>query len=313
MTDSWNGHPLNGCLFEATPSPAPTLGLATGQGALPRRVDLRAHCTPVENQEKTNSCVANAIVGALELHQRKAGLPVTDLSRLFLYYNARSLSKTEGRDCGTHIHHGMAAVLAYGVCEERMWPFETAMVTAPPTEACFKNATSYEAVQFARTPAGQPAMAALAQGLPVAFGIVLPGECYTVAAKTGTVPNPDTIQVQSAPSGHAMLIVGYDIDEKVYFVRNSWGAGYGQNGYINVPFDVMERHARPDQFWTIGAIEQSPALSIFGPSVKETVENATEGKRPPTKLDLLRAELKSSLESRLGSARQGFASRLRGN
>jgi len=311
MTDSWNGRPLNGCLFESTPAPAPTLSLAA-QGTLPRRVDLRAHCSPVEDQGQTNSCVANAIVGALELHQRKAGMPPIDLSRLFLYYTARTLGKTEGQDGGSYIHHGMAAVLAYGVCEERMWPFEKAMVLTPPTDTCFKNAGSYEAIQFARTPRGEPAMAALAQGLPVAFGIVLPSECYQVAAKTGTVPNPDTIQVQSAPSGHAMLMVGYDLDEKVYFVRNSWGPGYGQNGYINIPFEVMDRHAHPDQFWTIGAIEQAPALSIFGPSIRETVETATEGKRPPTKLDLLRAELKSSLESRLDSAQQGFASRLRG-
>ena len=40
-----------------------------------------------------------------------------------------------------------------------------------------------------------------------------------------------------------LLIVGYDLDEKAYIVRNSWGAGYGQNGYINIPFAVMERHA----------------------------------------------------------------------
>ena len=311
MTDSWNGYPLNGCLFEDTPAAAPTLN-AAALGALPRRVDLRGHCAPVEDQGQTNSCVANAIVGALELHQRKCGMPPVDLSRLFLYYNARSLSKKENDDCGTFIHHGMAAVLAYGVCEERMWPFEKAMVTTPPTDACFKNAGSYEAVQFARTPRGEPAMAALAQGLPVAFGIVLPGECYQVAKETGTVPNPETIQVQSAASGHAMLIVGYDLDEKVYFVRNSWGPGWAREGYVNIPFEVMDRHAHPDQFWTIGAIEQSQGLSMFGPTVKESVENVISVVQTPEALDKLRMGLRSDLNSRLDNARRGFASRLRG-
>lgn len=311
MSDSLNGRPLNGCLFESTPAPAPTLSLAAPSD-LPRRVDLRAHCSPVEDQGQTNSCVANAIVGALELHQRKAGMPPVDLSRLFLYYNARSLGKKEAEDCGSYIHHGMAAVLAFGVCEERMWPFEKAMVTAAPTEACFKNANSYEAIQFARTPRGEPAMAALAQGLPVAFGIVLPTECYRVAAQTGTVPNPDTIQVTSAPSGHAMLMVGYDMDEKVYFVRNSWGPGYGRDGYINIPFEVMDRHAHPDQFWTIGAIEQSPGLGMFGPSVQESVERVISVVKTPDALDKMRGDLRGSLNSRLDTARAGFASRLRG-
>lgn len=309
--DSWNGRPLNGCLFEDTPAPAPKLGLAA-QAELPRRIDLRAQCAPVEDQGQTNSCVANAIVGALELHQRKAGQPPIDLSRLFLYFNARSLAKSEGEDCGSFIHHGMAAVLAYGVCEERMWPFERAMVTTRPTDACFQNAQSYEAIQFARTPQGEPALAALAQGLPVAFGIVLPSECYQVAAQTGTIPSPDTIPAQSAPSGHAMLIVGYDLDEKAYIVRNSWGAGYGQNGYINIPFAVMERHAHPDQFWTIGAIEQSQGLSMFGPSVAESVEKVISVVKTPDALDRLRDELRGDLNSRLDRAREGFASRLRG-
>jgi hypothetical protein len=281
-------------------------------GSLPRRVDLRAHCPPVEDQGKTNSCVANAIVGALEVHQRKAGMPATDLSRLFLYYNARSIAKNEAQDVGSYIHHGMAAVLAYGVCEERMWPFEGAMVTTQPTQACFSNAQSYEAVQFARTPRGEPALAAVAQGLPVAFGIVLPTECYRAAEQTGTVPCPSTIDVQSAPSGHAMLIVGYDMDEKVYFVRNSWGPGYGRSGYINIPFEVMDRHAHPDQFWTIGAIEQSQGLSMFGPSVKESVDQVISVVKTPHALDKLRGELRSDLNSRLDSARRGFADRLRG-
>lgn len=311
MSEDWNGRPLNGCLFEDSPGPAPTLTFAA-QGALPRRVDLRAYCPPVEDQGQTNSCTANAVVGALEMHQRKAGMPPVDLSRLFLYFNSRRLDKKENEDCGSYIHYAMAAVLAYGVCEERMWPFEKAMITQPPTDACFKNATSYEAIQFARTPKGEPALAALAQGLPVAFGIVLPSECYDVAAKTGTIPSPETVQARNAPSGHAMLIVGYDLDEQIYIVRNSWGPGYGKDGYINIPFDVMEKHAHPDQFWTIGAIEQSPGLSMFGPTVKESVEKLIAEVPTSPAIDKLRTDLRSQLNSRLDSARQGFADRLRG-
>jgi len=312
MSDSWNGRPLNGCLFEPTPPSAPGLSFAAPGGDLPRMVDLRGHCTPVEDQGQTNSCVANAIVGALELHQRKAGLPLTDLSRLFLYYNARSLAKAEEQDCGSFIHHGMAAVLAFGCCEERMWPFEKAMVTARPTDACFQNAGKYEAVQFARTRGGQNALGVLAQGLPIAFGIVLPNECYQAAAQSAIIPDPQTLPQQSPPSGHAMLIVGYDLAEKLYIVRNSWGAGYGKDGYIFIPFEVMERHAHPDQFWTIGAIEQSPALSMFGPTVQEAVEKAVQVVRTPDALDSLRGQLRQDLNSRLDNARRGFADRLRG-
>ena len=313
MPDTWNGRPLNGCVFEAEPAPAPNLN-ATAQatGNLPRHVDLRGHCTPIEDQQHTSSCVANAIVGALELHQRKANLPLTDLSRLFLYYNARSLAKKEGEDAGSCIHHGMAAVLAFGVCEERMWPFEEAMLTTNPTDACYKNAEHYNAVQFARTPRGESALAAVAQGLPVAFGMFVPSEIYHEAGRTGVMPMPDNFPTQTPPAGHAMLIVGYDLDDQTYLVRNSWGPGFGDNGYCKIAFEILEKYSPADQFWTIGAIEQSPGLGIFGPSVTDSVQHITDKVQGPSPLDQLRGSLRQELNSRLDTARAGFRDRLRG-
>jgi len=59
---------------------------------LPPVVDLRALCSPVENQGELGSCTANALVGSLEFLEKKAGHQVTDLSRLFVYYNERALT-----------------------------------------------------------------------------------------------------------------------------------------------------------------------------------------------------------------------------
>jgi len=314
MSDTWNGRTLNGCLFEANPAPAPKLDAAAAAAkGLPRHVNLRPQCSPVEDQLHTQSCTANAIVGALELHQRKANLPPTDMSRLFMFYNARVMAKEEDNaDTGSYIHHGMASVMAFGVCEERMWPFEEAMVTTKPTDACYQNATHYNAIQFARTPKGESAMAALAQGLPVAFGIYVPSGCYQEAGRTGIMPMPDTLPEKSAPSGHAMLIVGYDLDKEVYLVRNSWGPDFGDKGYCMIPFKVMDNYAPDDQFWTIGAIEQSPGLATFGPTVTDSVKHVTDQVQGPSPLDMLRGELRQELNSRLDEARAGFRDRLRG-
>lgn len=305
---------LNGCRFEQSLAPAPKLNADPAVlKDLPRHVDLRAHCSPVEDQKHTESCTANAIVGALELHQKKAGLPVTDMSRLFLFYNSRAMAKEENNpSTGSYIHHGMAAVMAFGVCEERMWPFEEAMVTAKPTDACYQNAEHYNAVQFARTPYGESAWAALAQGLPVAFGIYAPRECYDGAEQTGVMPVPNVGAGGPPQSGHAMLIVGYDLDDKAYLVRNSWGPDWGNKGYCTIPFEVMDKFAHADQFWTIGAIEQSHGLGMFGPSVNETVKQVTDQIGGPSALDALRVGLRQDLNSRLDEARAGFRDRLRG-
>ena len=313
MSDTWSNYSLKGCLFEAAPKPAPILSAPSV--SLPERIDLRMHCPPVEDQLSTQSCVANAVIGALELHQKKAGLPLTDLSRLFVYYNARALSDAEGQDVGSYIHHGMAAVLAYGACEARMWPFETAMVTTKPPENCYQNASQYEAVQYARTPRGVPALTTLAQGLPVVFGIYAPYDYYEVAAQTGAMPKPDQVNPTRPPSGHAMLIVGYDMLDKTYLVRNSWSSKWADQGYCRIPFETMDAWAKPEDFWTIGAIEQAEGFKLTGPSMIDSLKgvgvSADVIQASGNRLDRLRSDLRSRLSSDLETAKRDFRSRLR--
>lgn len=314
MSTNWSQYSLNGCLFETDPKAAPTLRALSSD--VPQHIDLRKYCPPVEDQGTTNSCVANAVVGALEFHQIKAGLPLTDISRLFVYYNARSLSETEAQDGGSFIHHGMAAILAYGGCEARLWPFEKAMVTKKPSAACYENAASYEAVQYARTPKGASALAALAQGLPVVFGMYAPMDYYEVAAQTGTMPKPSEITPQSPPSGHAMLIVGYDLSDKTYLVRNSWSTRWADGGYCKIPFETMDGWARAEDFWTIGAIEQAVGLQSSGPTMGEAMKSiGVEPSRADAlgkKVDDMRTGLRAELASNLEAAKRDFRSRIRG-
>src|SRR5260221_6723943 len=65
---------------------------------LPPSVDLSPGCSAVEDQGQLGSCTANALAGALEFLEKKAGLAPTDLSLLFLYYNERSIERTVSHD-----------------------------------------------------------------------------------------------------------------------------------------------------------------------------------------------------------------------
>ncbi|MGB3624290.1 MAG: C1 family peptidase [Henriciella sp.] len=310
MTDYWNDQPLNGCLLETTPVEAPML--MGSQGSLPDRIDLREFCSPVEHQQKTNSCTANAIVGALEYHQRRAKQPQIDLSRLFVYYNARRLSDMENKDVGSFIHHVMAAVLAYGACEERIWPFQPAMVNTQPTQAAYQNAMLHEAVQYARTPLGPAVFQALASGLPIVFGAVFPSSLYQEAHQTGTM-SVHTEAFERPQMGHAMLIVGYDMPSKTWLVRNSWGEQYAEKGYFRIPFDTMSTFSDPTHFWTIGAIEQAQGLSLSGASLMGTQQKIQANAKADMASVLAgkRDDVRSELRSRLDEAKSDFRSRLR--
>ena len=86
---------------------------------LPPKVDLRAGCSRVEDQGQLGSCTANALVGNLEFLEMKAGHSVTNLSRLFVYYNERAMEGTINDDAGAMIRDGVKSLVKLGVCSER--------------------------------------------------------------------------------------------------------------------------------------------------------------------------------------------------
>lgn len=307
--------PLTGCLLETSAAPAAASELgAVPSAQLPALVDLRAHCSAVEDQRHTNSCTANAAVGALEYHQKRQGQPVTELSRMFVYYNARQLAGMESRDVGSFIHHVMAAVMAHGACEERLWPFQEAMCTTRPTEAAYRDAQRFQAVQYARTPLGPAVKAALAGGLPVVFGTYIPGRFYDEAGRCGVMPRPAET-VEQPGSGHAMLLVGFDDARQLWLVRNSWGPSWAEGGYCWIPFDTMAAYSNGTHFWTIGAIDRVPTLQMS--VAADTAQAASPFAAPPTMdTDRIRADARAmgvGLNSRLDEERRSLRDRLRGH
>ena len=61
---------------------------------LPQKVDLRKFLTSIERQVG-NSCVANAFAGAYEYLAKRENGDSADVSRLFIYYNARAVEGEE--------------------------------------------------------------------------------------------------------------------------------------------------------------------------------------------------------------------------
>ena len=74
----------------------------------------------------------------------------------------------------------------------------------------------------------------LTHKVPIVFGCTLYDSFESNAvASNGMVPMPSANENQVG--GHCMLMVGYT---KTHFIiRNSWGAGWGDQGYCYMPFD----------------------------------------------------------------------------
>ncbi len=180
---------------------------------LPVSVDLRAWCSPIEDQGELGSCTANAGVGLIEYFERRAFGKHLDASRLFLYKSTRTLAGDVG-DTGSQLRDTMKAMVLFGVPPEQYLPYNIANFDNEPSSFCYAFAGNYKAVQYYRLdPAGTPLSKRLnliktnlAANLPCMFGFSVYSSIYDASNKPGRFPTPaqakswsaDTLSSQSA-------------------------------------------------------------------------------------------------------------------
>src|SRR5437016_4517448 len=104
--------------------------------ALPTKVDLRPKCSPIENQGDIGACTAHALVGALEFLELKDGCKFVDLSRLFVYYNERSIDGATNQDSAAFLRDGMKSLAKQGVCPESEGRYHSEDVTKKAERNC---------------------------------------------------------------------------------------------------------------------------------------------------------------------------------
>jgi hypothetical protein len=311
MAGRYEGYRLDGHLFEPAPMGAPVV--RPRRGVIHPSVDLRQHCSPIEDQGTLGSCAACAVVGAMEYLQRASNEATPDLSVLFVYWNGRYLGGDTANDTGLLMHHAIAALLAYGACREELLPYAPERFAEKPSAGCFADARRFEAMEYARIDRGEGLMQALSDGLPVIFGSFFPKMYYDYAAVSGEMLS-NLQPAQPGGGGHSMLIVGYDQAQRWWLVRNSWGEGFGERGYLRIPFDVMNTYTQAHEFWVVGRLSQRFGAPLEGVPMAEALAR-TQLEAPAqmkAALERLRAGLRKELDADLDAAKKGVRDRLRG-
>lgn len=299
------------CGVMRSPSGGPAPRLRFGTTTYERKVDLRQFCSPIFDQQKIGSCCAVSLCGALEFLVNKNGQASKRLSPLFLFYNARKMSDSTDQIDGTMTPHANAAVMAFGVCDEAMWPYREETARQAPPKNAYTEATEFEAVQYARLGSTDEVKATVSGGLPVMFAADIGMGYFDEAARTGRMPAMGSIE-DGRPCAHAMLIVGYDEDDKTWLVRNSWGEAFGERGYLRIPYDLFNRHVWNDDLWVIGRLESQPSVRLEG-SVREATQYVETHAKSEMReaLAKLGKEIGEDLKKRTDDAKTSIRDRLR--
>lgn len=222
------------------------------KAGLPAVVERLGFENVIEDQGNLGSCTGNSSTSMLEI---KLGL-TSGLSRLMAYYNGRVIDGTVGTDDGAQIRSVIKGLTKTGTSVEALWPYDVKKFATKPSAAAFNQAKSGLLAEIAKRKLGyyrvltlDDLLNSLANGNTVTFGFSVPASFDNLPASALlALPKKN----EAILGGHAVVAVGYDLKKKFVWVRNSWGANWGINGYFKMPFAWFNDPRRlVDDMWTI--------------------------------------------------------------
>lgn len=228
--------------------------------ALPVIADQRPACPAVYDQGNEGSCTAHA--GGFLWHYEEQVVEVKTVERpsvAQIYYITRMLQGTTNQDSGATMRNVFKAIAKWGYCHDSLMPYKAGQYKMKPTVAAMKDAQKYipQGSMYASVPQDLATIkATLAAMKPIAFGFSVPKSFMgQQVAKTGIFAGPMTNE--QVVGGHAVALVGYEDPHGDgsgnAIVRNSWGADWGQAGYVKMPLSFILNPKWCSDFWTVSS------------------------------------------------------------
>jgi C1A family cysteine protease len=202
-------------------------------------VNLSQYCVAMD-QYQLSSCTGNATCESLEMLENMVNGNAVLLSRLFTYGMARTIEGTLNVDGGSHVRTCFDTLSRFGVCTETIWPYDMNQVNVSPSILAQQQAVGHKIKGYYRiTSTGeqrlQDIQTALYNKHPIVIGTDVGTDFENLPQGTLGPLGPPALG--TIKGGHALVIVGYVGGN--YIIKNSWGTGWGQNGFCMFTPDYL--------------------------------------------------------------------------
>ncbi len=231
--------------------------LAPGLPQVDLRPEIQSLGIAIRQQGGRNTCSVFAMTFLLEfMYGTRLLTPVNDLSEEYLNYVSNYVTHTS--DDGGFFSDLDKGYQAWGIVPESALPYQNSQVMSvaqaildrgkPWSRFRAEFIKPWDNSQGATQQELDQAVAHLDQHIPVACGSWWPDNAHWSTSVINGVEVMDVPSVNlknhGVSDGHSVALVGYRKDSAFngggYFVfRNSWGPGFGDNGYGYMPFGYV--------------------------------------------------------------------------
>lgn len=235
-------------------SKASTLN-AFGAANLPRKFDLRDNGTvPTPGQQgQQSSCVGWASAFGMKSIQESAEEqwrpddPARQFSPSFIY---NQIKQPGG---GSQPKDAVDMMVQKGCPTLATMPYSDQDDNTLPTAAALEEAVKYRAKRSIQVQGNEASVkAAIAGGSPVVVGVML-YEPFMNGLGAAARFGPEHITGQFA-GGHAMCMMGWDDDKGAFLTLNSWGPGWGDQGFCWLDYRLLTTPFPQKPEWPIIAM-----------------------------------------------------------
>ena len=174
-------------------------------------------------------------------------------SRLFQYYNSRLIEGNVEDDSGCTYRAAYKCLAKFGFLEpEELWEYDTTKFKDKPPEELY-NKTNKTLIKKYQSliPSIYAIEYAISQNKIVTFGTIIYDNFNDYDKTDFIIKYPQGGQL----GGHAMALVGYDHNKKLFKIVNSWGPEWGNNGCAFMYYDHVIDEKYSFDFWTISKDE----------------------------------------------------------
>lgn len=203
-------------------------GLHAEAFAVPTTVDWRNnggnYTTPIKNQQSCGSCVSFGTLATIESRMKivcKNASLNPDYAEAFLFYCG----------CGQCCNTGWNFAPALNFCKNTGVAKESDFPYTPGNQPCKSGITpQFKITNWTSILATNERKSVLAEKGPVVGGLAIYQDFYSY--KSGVYKHVTGNLV----GYHAVSVVGYDDNLGCWICKNSWGTGWGENGWFKIAY-----------------------------------------------------------------------------